>query len=74
MGIQEVYVWIGIHADGREMVLFADLPNDKVGLAPLFSSHRHLAEKLLPVAQHIVAGGTERFARIEMRTFTASAT
>ena len=73
--IQQIHVWIGVHADGREAMLSADMP---MGFgtrhAPLMSSRHKVAESLAPLARQIQREAmhrADRFLRIELRTFTA---
>ncbi len=72
--IAVLYVWVGVHADGGEGILSADLP--LIGgvrrHAPLMSSKRDVAEQLRPVACQVQRDAmhlNDRFVRIELREF-----
>jgi hypothetical protein len=73
--VREIHVWIGVHADGREAMLSADMPMAfGTRHTPLMSSRRDLAEKLQPLARRIQREAmhrADRFIRIELRTFRA---
>jgi hypothetical protein len=75
--VLEVHIWIGVHADGREAMLSADLPLVMgVRHTPLMSSRRDLAEKFAPLVREIQRAamhGSDRLIRVELRTFRASA-
>jgi len=73
--ILEVFIWIGIHADGREAMLSGDfdLPLGRRHM-PLISSRRELAEKMGDMARQIqqtMMHQADRVIRIELRTFRA---
>jgi hypothetical protein len=72
--IAVLYVGVGIHADGGEGILSADLPmiGTTIRHAPLMSSKRDLAEQLRPVARQVQRASMhleDRFVRIELREF-----
>lgn len=74
--IREIYVWIGVHTDGREAMLSADLPF-AFGKrhAPLMSSRRETAEMMGRIARQIQRAAMHRaarFVKIELRTFKAA--
>lgn len=73
--LREVFVWVGIHADGREGMMSADL-RTAIGIRhmPLMSSRRGLAEQFMPLAMKIrrkSLHGNNRIIRVEMRRFLA---
>lgn len=73
--VSEVHIWIGVHADGREAMLSADMPMfGGTRHTPLMSSRRSTAEALAPLARQVQRAamhGSDRFIRIELRTFRA---
>lgn len=73
--ILSIHVWIGIHADGQEAMLSADMPMAfGTRHSPLMSSRRDLAEALGVLARKIQREAmhrADRFVRIELRTFRA---
>ncbi|MGD0109994.1 MAG: hypothetical protein ABSC06_39145 [Rhodopila sp.] len=73
--IHEIFVWIGVHADGREAMLSADMPMAfGTRHTPLMSSRRELAEEMQTLARRIQREAmhrSDRLIRIELRTFVA---
>jgi hypothetical protein len=72
--IAVLYVWVGVHADGGEGILSADLPliGSTIRHAPLMSSKRDVAEQLRPLARQVPRASmhlSDRFVRIELREF-----
>jgi hypothetical protein len=73
--VETLYVWVGVHADGGEGILSADMPLPLPGgtrHTPLMSSRRDLAESLRPLARQIQRNSmhlADRFVRIELREF-----
>lgn len=72
-GIHEVFIWIGIHAAGREAMMSADMPTPfGIRHMALMTSRRDLAEKLEPTARRIQREAMHtagRIISIELRTF-----
>jgi hypothetical protein len=71
--IQEIFVWIGVHGDGREAMLSADMPMP-FGMrhTPLMSSRRDLAKSMEPIARDIqreAMSRADRYIRLELRTY-----
>jgi hypothetical protein len=75
--IREIHVWIGVHADGQEAMLSADMPMPfGAGMRhmPLMSSRREQAERMADLARRVQREAmhrADRFIRIELRTFRA---
>lgn len=73
--VRQIHVWIGVHADGQEAMLSADMPMAfGTRHTPLMSSRRELAEAMGVLARRIQREAmhrADRFVRIELRTFRA---
>jgi hypothetical protein len=74
--IRLIHVWIGVHADGLEAMLSADMPMSfGTRHTPLMSSRRDLAEAMAPLARRIQREAmhrADRFVKVELRTFAAT--
>lgn len=75
--IDEIFVWVGIGANGKEGIISMDMPFGPAGEVrhvPLFSSNRTFAEgrlaKVARQAQRVSMHRADRFVRIELRHFT----
>jgi hypothetical protein len=73
--IDTVYIWIGVHRDGREGMISADMPAafGATRHMPLITSRRASAEAMAPLAERIRRESTHktnRIVRVELRTFS----
>lgn len=80
--LDEVSIWIGVHADGSETILSADLPmrhsdgSPAMRHMPLMHSQREGAERHHDLARRIQREAmhrSDRLIKIELRTFKKAA-
>ena len=78
--VDEVHMWIGVHVDGSEAILSADLQLTHSDGMPvrrhmaLMNSRRDVAESLAGIARRIQREAMHRadkMIRVELRTFRA---
>jgi hypothetical protein len=50
--IRDLHCWIGTYEDGTEGLLAGGLPG--MGMSPLFSSRRHVAESMESIARQVM--------------------
>lgn len=71
--IRELHCWIATYEDGTEGIIAGGL--EGVGVTPLLSSHRHLAETLEPIArlaQQAAMQQRDRMISVRLVTFTST--
>jgi hypothetical protein len=71
--IAELYCWIATYADGTEGIIAGGLPG--LGMTPLVSSRRHVAEQLEAVARNAMRLSQDtphRVTKVRLVTFTTT--
>jgi hypothetical protein len=80
--LDEIHIWIGVHTDGSETILSADLPmqysdgSPAMRHMPLMHSQRDRAEQCAELARLIQREAmhrSDRLIKIELRTYRRAA-